>query len=535
MAAFNVSIVAELKTKIAGAFQPRKYPLSPQQQAVVEWTCTGGGHAVVLAGPGSGKSSLLLGTLPFIAESPRDVEATTLHSYGLRAWKSAFPLRKVTVDKDKTRKILDVLYAETKDGAYVASWPFLRKIVSHAKAAGFGIAGAPAIADREAWLDLVDTYSLDMELNADENAETLISNAQAVYTRSLKECKSLVDFDDMLLAPLYFDVPFPKFDWVLGDESQDYSFIRRKLLMNAIRPVSGRSIFVGDPLQALYSFVGADSQSMSLIRDELQAVTFPLTVSYRLPKSSVKLAQAYMPELTATLDAIDGIVRGFGSGDGHLPPVHLAPKNGQPDFWKMGPFDADTAIICRNNKPLVELAYNFLRRRIPAYVEGRDIGQGLAKLAQHWKVKTLDALERKLDAWEAAERTRFLKLGREDKAADVTDKKETLAVLIQATRDAGRSGISDLVAIIGDLFGDTKEGEKPKCTVLSSVHKFKGREARRVFILGYQIYMPSKWSRRDDARQWEVEGEKCCIFVALTRSLYELAEIVVPEKEKERN
>lgn len=532
LAAYNKPIQVELDSKIPLAFQPRKYPLSPQQKAVTEWVCTGAGNAVVIAGPGAGKTSLLLGVVPFIAEYPTEVEASTLHSYGFRAWKQANPTSKIAIDGDKLRKLIDKLFEETKDEAYATSWIFLRKLVSHAKSAGFGIPGAPAMGDVDSWMDLVDNYSLDVELKASEKPEPLIDKALTIYLRSIQQCKTVVDFDDMLLAPLYHRVKFPTFDWVLGDEAQDYSFIRRTLLLNAIRPATGRAIFVGDPRQALYSFSGADSKSIALIKEATAAAEFPLTVTYRLPKSVVRLAQCIMPELTATKTAEEGLIRGFGRF-GHLPPVYLEPvSTAQTGFWSMGPFDADSAIICRNNKPLVELAYAFLRRKIPAYIEGRDIGEGLVKLAQRWRVKSLDALVTRLEAWRAKEVARFLKKKMESKADDINDKIDTLMVLIDATKEDGGHGISDLVDLIHSLFGKTPDGEKPHCTVLSSVHKFKGREAKRVFILGYSTYMPSKYSRRDDAKEWEIEGERCCIFVAQTRSLHELVEIVVPEKQK---
>jgi hypothetical protein len=57
------------------------------------------------------------------------------------------------------------------------------------------------------------------------------------------------------------------------------------------------------------------------------------------------------------------------------------------------------AILCRNTAPLIQLAYSLIRSGKACKVEGRKIGEGLATLAQRWKVSSTDALRIKLEIY----------------------------------------------------------------------------------------------------------------------------------------
>jgi DNA helicase-2/ATP-dependent DNA helicase PcrA len=73
------------------------------------------------------------------------------------------------------------------------------------------------------------------------------------------------------------------------------------------------------------------------------------------------------------------------------------------------------------------------------------------------------------------------------------------------------------------LFQDSDDPKKPRNAVtLSTVHKSKGREWPRVFLLGQEKYMPSKYARQ----AWQLEQEMNLIYVAYTRAMSEL--IFVP-------
>jgi superfamily I DNA/RNA helicase len=196
-------------------------------------------------------------------------------------------------------------------------------------------------------------------------------------------------------------------------------------------------------------------------------------------------------------------------------------------FWDCGPFSERDAIICRNTKPLVELAYQFLRKRLPCMIEGRDIGQGLINLATRWRsCKTLIDLELKLSDWADKEVAKFKQMKQDYKAEAIQDQADTLLCLIDAAKSEGGEDINSVVTLIQRMFGDTPEGAKPKCVILSTVHKSKGREWPRVFLLGRNRYMPSKYA----TQPWMKSQETNLMYVAATRAMQELIEVNVPLK-----
>ena len=180
-------------------------------------------------------------------------------------------------------------------------------------------------------------------------------------------------------------------------------------------------------------------------------------------------------------------------------------------------------ILCRNTAPLISTAFNMIRDGIGCRVEGREIGQGLIVLARKWKIKSLNVLVGRLESYKEREVAKWTARGKEERAAATEDKVDTLLVLIERLQSDGKTQIDDLVEFIESLFGNTKPGDKPDVLILSTIHKAKGREWDRVFLLGRNAYMPSKWARKD----WQKEQEANLCYVAVTRAKKELVEIVV--------
>jgi superfamily I DNA/RNA helicase len=191
------------------------------------------------------------------------------------------------------------------------------------------------------------------------------------------------------------------------------------------------------------------------------------------------------------------------------------------DFQKMPAemFDRDSAILCRNTKPLVELAFHLIRRRIACHVEGREIGQGLLRLAARWKtVSTIAELRVKLQDHLEAQTERLLAKKQEAKLQDLTDQIETLFVFMEALADD--DGIQALRTEIEKVFADSPAAG----ITLSTIHKAKGREWNRVYWYGRNRWQPSRFARQD----WQVEQETNLMYVACTRAKRTLVEIEVP-------
>lgn len=542
--------------------------LSVQQAAVVEWAVNGTGHANVNALAGTGKtytlmqivqavlaarpdSTIFLGAynksiatelqtkLSGLGIDPKRASASTLHSAGFQALgsylKNVKGLSRLNVENKKVEQILSALGTECIRAAAAASTPakaqeanekaaicqnqkgFVLKAVSLAKQRAFGV--VHPVDQMEKWYELIEHFGLDEDWDELEykHSESMIRLAITVYNRSLDQVlEGTIDFDDMILAPLFYRAKFWPKDMVLVDEAQDLNPARRIL---AIRMAgeNGRVICVGDRNQAIYGFTGADSDSMDIVRDQLGSVEFPLTCTYRCPKTVVTAAQQFVPAYEAFETNPLGTVR-------TVPLITIAAEDGtkQPDFSNET-LTKDDAILCRNTAPLVEMAWTLIKRGVACRVEGREIGQGLITMARRWKVVKLDAFRNRVETWKAREVAKYQAKDREDMIQAVEDKADTICCIIDSLTAEGKRNVSDFEAFVTNLFGDTKDGEKPQVLTLSTVHKSKGREWKRVYILGRNKYMPSKYARKP----WQIQQEANLQYVAITRAMEELVDIFV--------
>ncbi len=527
--------------------------LSDKQQAVLDWADNSLGSLILLARAGCGKSSTLLALVAHLVKrNPRvnigigafnrpianeftaklktagidwrNAQSNTMHGFGMAALRKMFGWTPDTTPKPNAKKLAMLLDEElTTDAKRDKVEPYramILKAVSLAKQRAFGV--LCSIDDVSKWEEIVDHFGLDEDLPEDPDMAFAIRTAIWLFKRSLARISAttpkeqiIFDFDDMILAPLFYKAKFWQYDWVLIDEAQDTNPARRALAMKLLKP-GGRLVAVGDDAQAIYGFTGADADSLDLIKAETNAVTLPLNVTYRCPKAVVRRAQQWVPDLEAHESAPEGTERFIQL---------LAAKPGEPRHAWLGDehLTADDAMLCRNTKPLVEVAYSLLRRGIACKVEGKKIGEGLVGLINRWKLVNTPTMIERLLAWRDKEVTKLTAKGKEDKAADLTDRVETIVTLAQQLQNEGKTTVVELVSFINGMFGDTPEGEQPKCFTLATAHKSKGREWKRVYILGQEKYMPSKWAKKD----WEVKQEKHLMYVATTRAMSEIIDVEV--------
>lgn len=515
---------------------------SPQQLAVLNWVSQERGSLNLVARAGCGKSTTLLMVVQEIVARRmygsgiaimafnkaiadefkeklieagvtdwKQAKAGTVHSFGYAAWRKIAP--NARIDDKKVKKIIDGFAASgALDGFYQRNVGSIAKLVSLGKQTAFGF--GPAITDRHAWFDLVDHHGVN-DLADNDTPDNLVTAAIAVYQRSIEQDREVIDFDDMILAPLVHNVRMWQHDWVLIDEAQDTNAARRALALKMLRPRTGRLIAVGDDRQAIYGFTGADSDAMELIRKELGSKVLPLTVTYRCPKSVVAEANRLVPDLIAHDSAPEGDVRGMAL---------TREVDGKVVHWFQAEKPAITSVVlCRNTKPLVEQAYTLIRNGVGCRVEGREIGDGLVALARRWKkIKTLAALIEKLEDYAEKEIAKYTAKGREDRAQAIEDKVGTVIEIAKQLINEGKTDIEDLVAFVGSLFGDTAPGEQPKVLTLSTIHKSKGREWGTVYLLDRAGTLPSPWARKD----WQQRQEENLEYVAITRSKGELVDLV---------
>ena len=489
----------------------RIFTPSPQQQAVFDWVKNGQGNAFVEAVAGSGKTTTLIevlklteGSVAFAAYNnaiAKEIQAKvaplrfgnrvrvgTFHSFGFGAWR--YVHKNVQAGPQAARDKADMTARELGIPQHLRG--FVEKLVGLAKQRALGLYGS--ISDASEWYDIIDHFDLAHEIED----EGLISVGVELAIKALNYHKSIahqiIDFDDMIYMPVISSIRMWQNDWLLTDECQDTNGSRRAMARKMLSP-RGRAIFVGDRFQAVYGFVGADNDAVDRIKNDFNCTQLPLTVTYRCPKSVVSLAQTVVSHIVAADEAPEGIVRTIQA-------IDIAGQDLQPS----------DAILCRKTKPLVELAYTLIRKGVACHVEGKDIGVGLLKLVNKYSAKTLDALKDKLEAFRDRECVKLIAKGRETQAENLADRVDTVFVMMD-----GCKTVRDLANKIASMFMDSEDEPRPTLT-LATVHRSKGREWSRVFLLGANVWMPSKYARQ----QWQLDQEYSLIYVAYTRAKHEL-------------
>lgn len=478
------------------SFTPSRY-----QQAVFDWIAKNlnrGHHLIVEAVAGSGKTttgiqafSLLPSTIDsaFVAFNkhiadelrlrlPEGTNARTYHSLGLATLKKTFP--KVRTDLDKTEKYL-------KQIAHNDKWlysPILR-LVGLCKGTGklqFSTNDLEYLAFSHE-VDLYEEKGLDIR---DKIFDLVIKALH--HSVSTPE---LVDFDDMIWLPNVLDtVSFYQYDFLFVDEVQDTNLAQLYLASQSVHK-QGTIIGVGDRRQSIYRFRGADETAMDKLKESLQANELPLSISYRCPMIVRDLVNKKWPEIQfETPDrAKQGKITNLSLGE--------LEKNVQ----------LNDMILCRVNADLVPICFSLIRSGIKATIRGRDIGKSLANLVRKSHATYVPDLMRWLADWRESELQKAIRFGADDKLQFIQDKFDTLDALTD-----GANLVSDVIARCEEMFSDEKAG-----ITLSTIHRAKGLEADRVFILRPDL-LPHPAATSDADRIQEANLE----YVAITRTKDEL-------------
>lgn len=527
-----------------------KFIASPQQSTIFDWVVNGQGSSIIKAVAGAGKTTTLIHAIQRmlgtnkkiiicaynkdianeIAEKckktfgeNKDLTIGTMHSAGFRIWRKV--AKQVRVDNNKCRDIyraaMNSYYLAAGNGYAADTFETRRNLaicekmgalesqvlalVSYAKQAAVGF--TKKIDDNQVWSDLIAHFNIDCLDQEDD----VIRFAKRLLQGSINRDHEVIDFDDMILAPLIHKARPETYDWVLVDEAQDTNAARRALALFMMKR-GGRMVAVGDPRQAIYGFTGADSDALDLIASATGAIDLPLNVTYRCPKAVVEYAKQWVNHIEAHESAPAGTVRDLG--DKKLS-----------DECKPG-----DVILCRLNAPLIQLVYEFISNGVPAKVLGRDIGAGLKSLARRWKVKSFDALQVNLENYVEREAGKFRAKEQESKAVAVEDKVQCLTVIIErAKRNSSKKNpVEALCDEIDAIFAANDEGKDIKVVTLSSIHKAKGKEWNRVF---WAQTGPSKWAKQD----WELEQEDNLCYVAATRAKEELVLFAAPTNKREES
>lgn len=466
-------------------WQPSTYQLD-----VFDFITNGKGNAVVEAVAGSGKTTTIVKALELTpkgqsvlfcafnkhiqrelaSRAPSHVKVSTIHSIGFNALKEALP-HKPQVDDGKLWGIIKEVLPLYED--YPLHAP-LAKLVGLCKR---------TLVNPNNPLDIEEVAEHhDIELNGD--AERLIALVPVVMGMC-RERLTVIDFDDMIWLPIELNITFRTFTWVFVDECQDLSPAQLEIVKRSVAKV-GRVIAVGDRRQSIYGFVGADTNAVPRMIEELNATVLPLSITYRCPISVVNKAKTIVPQIEAASWAEEGEVD-EASYDAMMRELE----------------DGDL-ILCRVNAPLVKACYSLIRRGEKAIIRGRDIGQGLINFIDRLKPTDIYDLMTKVRDYKYEQTKKLEAAGKEAQIESLHDRCDTLVELCD-----GMANLTELRAHISNIFDDvTKDG-----IILSSIHRAKGDEAEVVWLLRPEL-LPHPLATKD----WQQEQERNLEYVAYTRS-----------------
>ncbi len=380
-----------------------------------------------------------------------NVTVKTLHAVGYAAVRRFWENVKCSFGPDR-----ETALAESVCGAKAPD--AIKKLVAKLCTKGREI--LPHAVKAEELLDLAVTFELEPdEAWKDTIFTTLYVCAKAVEAMELaanvKPVITGIDGSDMIFLPVRNGWLHKSYDLVVVDEAQDMTVAQLEIARGVCR---GRICVVGDDRQAIYGFRGADSKSLDRLKNELGAKELGLTTTYRCGRSIVELAATLVPDFKAGAS--------HGGAIETLLTDKLVSAAGPGDF-----------ILSRLNAPLVSIAMSLLRSGKRTRVAGRDIGAGLKTLIRKLKGRSVPDLLARIATWENKEVNRMISAKRMDRIDVIRDQAEMLVSLTD-----GAKNVEEVMARIDALFTDDGLGAAGLITC-SSVHRAKGLEADRVFVL----------------------------------------------------
>jgi DNA helicase-2/ATP-dependent DNA helicase PcrA len=414
---------------------------------------------------------------------PEDVKVATCHSIGFAALKRKYG--NFELDEYKMHKIFD---------KKASKWRML-KLAEDTSIDWFGryktdmiqlnnLCRSTLSLEKKYIINLIQSYELN--LNQTVDVKRTLDILSTAY-----EDTSVFDFTDMVyMSAIEPTVFLFKYDYVFVDESQDLTKAQQVIFKKSLKKDGGRFVSVGDPYQSLYGFGGAMTDSFAWFAKQPNTIQLPLTVSFRCGKNIIKHAQTLVPDIKAMENAIDGIVREDGD----------VVEEVQQGDW----------VLSRKTAPLLKLFFELLIKNKKATIKGKDIGEDLVKNVSKYKtiaqlqagllnnleICKTDLLKQKITNFDTHPKYQYL-----------LDNKNILTLLCKVVKD-----IEELKIKIGNIFTENIEDT----IVLSTVHKSKGLEADRVFIIQPQFLpMPTPIG-------WQWQQEKNLKYVAITRAKKEL-------------
>ncbi|EJL64074.1 UvrD-helicase domain-containing protein [Flavobacterium sp. CF136] len=322
-----------------------------------------------------------------------------------------------------------------------------------------------------------------------------------------------IDYTDMLYLPVQWNQQPPnKFDFVFIDECQDLSKSQFAIATKYGKK-DCRILAVGDPRQSIYGFTGADIESFQRIKDWTKAKQLPLTICFRCPKKVIEIAKTIRHDIIGNKED-EGIVTSILFDE-----VTKIAKPGD-------------LIISRLRAPIVLLVFNFIDNNIKVQIHEEEVREIINELKNIFKSNELNIIISTLPEGfdtlkkEILNRWKWVITKNAERIIDSTERKiyieseqsylEKKLSFLQKKYYEWIETCPNLTAIlknVKDFISATDNSIK-----ISTIHRAKGLENERVFIINYNDLPFNRLEQKD----WEKTQELNLKYVAVTRALKEL-------------
>ena len=343
----------------------------------------------------------------------------------------------------------------------------------------------------------------------DKVIDILFKGTEQLLEEGNKIAKShnYIDLTDMLYLPKVFELyPIKKYDLLFVDECQDLSKAQLAVALKYVKK-SGRVIAVGDPCQSIYGFTGADIESFSRFESLLKNHNkLTLSFCFRCPNNVIEYAQNFREDIKPFKDK-DGLIEKI-----EFDQVIKTAKDGD-------------LVISRTKAPLTTLLFSLLEnnRKVNIHQDDvKDLFNELRFLFSKQELNTRNVFKNGYDFFEKVkERNIYFVEKKANKMANNSSKEDFIKeeteyierrigfLQRQSSIHLDVSTMNELVKRIEGLITESEDAIK-----LSTIHKAKGLENKRVFILDYDK-LPMK---KDNHKPWETVQENNLKYVALTRA-----------------
>jgi superfamily I DNA/RNA helicase len=317
----------------------------------------------------------------------------------------------------------------------------------------------------------------------------------------------------MLYLPFIWALRASKhYSFLFIDECQDLSKSQLAVVLKHCRQ-GGRILAVGDPYQSIYGFAGADIESFHSIKKMIKAKELPLTTCFRCPPNVVALATSIRSDISASKNE-DGSIEEISFKQ----VVKIAKKG--------------DLIISRYREPILFLVFEFINKNIQVQIHDDEVNEIIDELKKLFKQEERTLIIAEVDGgfesikeivlkrWlfiiekeaerlpDSGERHLYI----ETKTKYLANKLEFMHKKYLQWKTSCRT-INEMLRKIKDFITATENSIR-----LSTIHRAKGLEAKRVFILNFDDLPHFKPSQKP----WEKIQEKNLKYVAITRALNDL-------------